>query len=457
MVFPVRGHRNTLRTAAAVTAALALTGCSGASVENLLTAPKLTQEQSEIYQALINSSGSSIRLKYPRGGDFRSAFVLQDIDSDPGDEALVFYESQSVQSGESALRLKVLDKNSEGNWEAVYDLACVGSEVDSISFASLGSCKSTEIIVCYSMLNQTEKTVSVLDYADGIMSELYSSSYSCMEVIDLNADGEQELVTVVPDKVSQTATAMMFTRTDDGFRKLSETQLSGVAADYIGVTKGELSEGTTALFLDYSKGGGQYGTDVVYCTGSRITSPVNRRVGADGIPYNLISRFTNDYMTDIRCRDIDGDGYVEIPSMTPLPGYETLQKSEQLCAVEWYGVEYNTYKRRFYSYYSSKYNFALIFPSRWQGIVSAVVNSQDNEIVFISYSAKKGVVVDKSTELLRIRTIDKEDTERLANSKDFRMIGENEESIICIKESAGYLTGSLALTESELQNSLIIL
>ena len=446
-----------LRLTAAVTAALALTGCSGASVENLLTAPKLTQEQSEIYQALINSSGSSIRLKYPRGGDFRSAFVLQDIDSDPGEEALVFYESQSVQSGESALRLKVLDKNADGKWEAVYDLACVGSEVDSISFANLGSCNSTEIIVCYSMLNQTERTVSVMNYADGIMSELYSSSYSCMEVIDLNADGEQELVTVVPDKVSQMATAMMFTRTDDGFRKLSETQLSGVAADYIGVTKGELSEGTTALFLDYSKGGGQYGTDVVYCAGGRITSPVNRRVGADGTSYNLISRFTNDYMTDIRCRDIDGDGYVEIPSMTPLPGYETLQKSEQLCAVEWYCVEKNTYKRRFYSYYSSKYNFALIFPSRWQGIVSAVVNSQDDEIVFISYSAEKGVTVDKSTELLRIRTIDKEDTERLVNSKDFRMIGENEESVICIKESTGYLTGTLALTESELQNSLIIL
>ena len=446
-----------LRITAAVMAALALTGCSGATVENLLTAPKLTQEQSEIYQALINSSGSSIRLKYPRGGDYRSAFVLQNIDSDSGDEALVFYENQSVQSGESALRLKVLDKNQDGKWEAVYDLACVGSEVDSISFACLGSCDSTEMIVCYSMLNQTEKTISVLTYADGIMSELYSSSYSCMEVIDLNADGEQELITVAPDKVSQTAAAMMFTRTDDGFRKLGETQLSGAGADYISVTKGELYEGTTALFLDYSKGGGQYGTDVVYCTGSRITSPSNRCTGADGMSYNLISRFTNDYMTDIRCMDIDGDGYMEIPSMMPLPGYETLQKSEQLCAVEWYKVEYNVYRRKDYSYYSSKYNFALLFPSRWQGIVSAVVNSQDNEIIFISYNAEKGVVVDESTELLRIRTIDKEDTEALVNSKDFRMIGENEESVICIKESAGYLTGSLALTESELQNSLTIL
>ena len=161
-------------------------------------------------------------------------------------------------------------------------------------------------------------------------------------------------------------------------------------------------------------------------------------------------------MTDIRSRDIDGDGLVEIPSMTPLPGYETLMKSEQLCAVEWYTVENNRYVRKYYSYYSSKYNFALLFPSRWQGVVSAVLNSQDNEIIFVSISAN-GLMADPSTELMRIRTIGKDDTEALVNSKDFRMIGESDDSIICIKETTGYLTGKLALTESELQNSLIVL
>lgn len=446
-----------LKGLCAALALLTLTGCSGATVENLLTAPKLTQEQSEIFQALTNSTGNSIRLKYPKSGDYRSAFVLYDIDSDPGDEALVFYETQSVQSGESALRLKVLDKNSEGKWAAVYDLACGGSEVDSIGFASLGDCGTTEIIVRYSMLNQSEKSVSVLNYNSGILSELYSGSYACMEVTDLNGDGLNELITVVPDKVTQISFAMMYTKTQDGFRKLGETPLSGAAAEYVSVTKGQLNENTTALFLDYSKGGGQYGTDVVYCTEGKITSPANLRMGSDGTAITLISRVTNDYMTDIRCRDIDGDGFVEIPSMTPLPGYETLQRSEQLCAVEWYMVQYNAYKRRYYSYYSSKYNFALIFPSRWQGIVTAVVNYQDSEIVFISYNAEKGLVVDEATELLRIRTINKADSEALVSSKDYRMIGENEECIFCIKESAGYLTGSLALTESELQDSLIIL
>ena len=445
-----------LRGAAALTAALLLGGCSGASVENLLTAPKLTQEQSEIYQALINSTGNSVNLKYPRGGGFRSAFVLQNIDDEPGEEALVFYESQSVQSGESALRMKVLDKY-DGQWQAVYDLACVGSEVDSISFAKLGDGKCTEVIVCCSMLNQTEKTLSVLNYSSGIVTELYNGSYACMEVMDLNSDGQDELITVVPDKTTQVAMAMMFTKNDDGLVKLSETPFGGTGADFVGVTKGQLAEDTTALFVDYSRGNGQYGTDVLYCRNVRLMTPVNFLAGEEGTRTNAISRFTNDYMTDIRSTDIDGDGFLEIPSMVPLPGYETLTRSEQLCAVAWYTVKNNCYEQEYYSYYSSKYNFALLFPSRWQGVVTAVVNSQDNEIIFISYSQDTGLEVNDSTELMRIRTIDKDDTEALVNSKDYHMIGENEENIICCKETTGYLTGKLALTESELRDSFIVL
>lgn len=93
-------------------------------------------------------------------------------------------------------------------------------------------------------------------------------------------------------------------------------------------------------------------------------------------------------------------------------------------------------------------------------VASAIAHggiTQDNEIVFISYDPEKKFTVDKTTELMRIRTIAKDDTEALVNSKDYRMIGESDESIICIKETTGYLTGKLALTESELQNSLIVL
>ena len=435
-------------------ACLLLSGCSEMpSMENLLTPPKMSAEQNELYQTLINSAGQDVKLKYPKSGDYRSAFVIRDIDNDGIDEALVFYESKNVQSGENALRLKFLDKSS-GKWQAVYDLACLGSEVDSISFANLGSFERTDIIICYTLLGQTEKVFSVLNYADNMPVELFSSSYSIIEVTDLNMDGEDELVAVTLDKVSQTYVAMMFKSGADGFEKLSETALYGGAADYLRVTKGRISEQTEALFLDYSKGGGQSGTDVIYCYGSKLFCPDS--VGQNSSS-GIISRLINDYMAEIYCADIDLDGLTEIPSTVPLPGYETLSRSEQLCAVQWYKIENDRYIPEHYSYYSSKYRFALLFPNRWQGVVSAIPDIDNNDIVFISYSVSTGLEISSDTELMRIRTIDKDDLGAVEPTGDMKLLAETDEMCYYLIETASYKNGSLALTESELQYNFIVL
>lgn len=422
----------------------ALCGCS-VTVENLLVPPKLSEEQNEIYQELINSVGQGVKLKYPKSGQYRSAFVLHDIDNDPGDEAMVFYESRNVQSGESSLRLKIMDKTN-GKWEAVFDLACAGSEVESISFARLGSCGLIDIIICYTILGASEKTFSVLHYIDKTPTELYSAPYACLEVTDLNGDGLDELVTVTTDKVNQTSYAEMFSDGDDGFTKLSDCMLYGAAADYIRVTKGRLNSDTEALFLDFSKGGGQSGTDVLYCFGNRLFCP-------DSVGNNpasgIISRLVNDYMAEIYSYDIDNDGYVEIPSTVPLPGYETLTKPEQLCAVQWYTVEDNNFTLKYYSYFSGKFRFALLFPNRWVGVVSAKLNFPENEIIFTDAAGDK--------ELMRIRAVDMEDQNAMDAAKSLKRLGESEDTYYCCSETSDYKSGKLALTDSELLNSFIIL
>ncbi len=426
-------------------------GCS-VSIDSLLTPPKLTEDQNEIYRELINSVGS-VKLKYPKSGDYRSAFVLENIDNEAGIEALVFYESKNVQSGESALRMKILDKNEE-KWEAVYDLACPGSEVESITFSSLGSSGNVDIIVCYSMLNQTEKSFTVLNYLDGTPKLLYSSGYSCLEVYDLNNDGLDELLTVTVDKVNKVSVAMMFTNGENGFEKLSETMIFGKAASYNRVSKGKLNEEMPAIFLDYTKGTGQSGSDVLYCYGNTLFCPNSWGSTSDSVN---ISRVLNDYMAEIYSSDIDGDGFVEVPSTTPLPGYELSPKGEQLCAVMWYTVKDDLFILEHYSYYSGKYRFALLFPNRWRGKVSAIANFADNEIVFVSYDAELGMPGSSANELMRIRAVDKDDAEAVEAAKGLKVLGESEETIFCCIESDSYYASTMALTESELENSFIVL
>ncbi len=436
-----------LKAFTALLTALMLTGCSmGVSVENLLTPPRLDEQQNEIYQALISSTGSGISLKYPKSGDYRSAFVVTDIDDEPTDEAMVFYASDSVQAGEAGLRMMVLDQ-SGGAWQAVYDMACMGSEVESLSFTSIGEGENHDMIIRYSMLNQTEKAFSVVNYSDGVVKELFSSFYSCLEVVDLNSDGYNELITVVPDKVTGETYAMMFGRSGRSLNKLSQALLAGAHSEILHVGTGLVGEDTPALYIDYSRGQGQYGTDVIYCHSGHLICPDS----------SMISRFSNNYTADLASADIDRDGMTEMPGMTPLPGYETLPRNEQLCAVQWYDVTAHTITQEHYTYYSSKYSFALMFPNRWLGVVTAVPNLLENEIIFIGYNSAAGLEVNDSNELMRIRIVDKGDREAQKAATGMTLIGRNEDSLYYCAQTDSNAAAKLALSMSELQDSFILL
>lgn len=441
-------------------------GCSmSASTENLLAPPKLSGEQNEIYQELINSVGKGVKLKYPKSGEYRSAFVLKNIDDEPGDEAFVFYESKDIRSGESALRMKFFDKPN-GKWEAVFDLACPGNEVDSVTFAQLGAftpkdaksadaeLSSVNIIVSCTLLNQTDKMFMVLKYKDKKPTELLSSSYSCMQIADLNKDEQNELVIVSVNKELNTSSASMYTDNGSGLELLSNTPLYGGAVDYIRVSEGKLDENTPALFLDYSKGGGQSGTDVLYCYGSRLFCP-DSVIGSNPAA-GMISRQVNNYTAEIYSFDIDGDGFMEIPSTAPLPGYETLTKPEQLYTVQWYTVSSDNFTLEHNSYFSGKFRFALLFPNRWTGVVTAVPDLANNDIIFISYNPEVGLTVTEDNEIMRIHTVEKSDTSATV-ADGMQKIGESDELLFyCVKKnnSDGDM---LSLTDSELKDSFVIL
>ena len=134
----------------------ALTGCTfGASIDTLMAPPKLGAEQEDIYNALTKAEGTSISLKYPKSGKYLSAFIIEDIDGDGGDEALVFYERNNHAADENPLRMNILDKK-DGKWCSVRDKATAGSEIEEVIISRLGSNKRINLIVGTSILNRSE-------------------------------------------------------------------------------------------------------------------------------------------------------------------------------------------------------------------------------------------------------------------------------------------------------------
>ena len=149
----------------------ALTGCTfGASIDTLMSPPKLSVEEEQIYSALTNSIGTSISLKYPKSGKYLSAFIIEDIDGDGDNEALVFYERNNHAADENPLRIKLLEKEG-GKWSSVYDTAAEGTEIEKVMISKLGSSDRINIIIGTGMINRSEKNVSIYNCVDGVLEE----------------------------------------------------------------------------------------------------------------------------------------------------------------------------------------------------------------------------------------------------------------------------------------------
>ena len=130
-----------------------LSGCAygNLGVEGLLYAPKVSEEQSLIHKTLIESVGKDIELKYPRMGENRSAFVVANIDNEPTNEAIVFYQKINSTENESTIRINVLDQ-IDGKWQSVYDLPGVGTEIERIVVSQVGAEKSKYIVIGFNMI-----------------------------------------------------------------------------------------------------------------------------------------------------------------------------------------------------------------------------------------------------------------------------------------------------------------
>lgn len=365
-----------------------LTGCAfSSSIDNLMSPPKLSVEQEQIYNALTNATGTSISLKYPKSGKYLSAFIIEDIDGDGGDEAVVFYEKNSIALEENTLRINILDQ-SDGKWRSVCDTPAKGAEIEKVMISELGSDDRTNLIIGSSLINRSEKNVSIYSYIDGNIEETFSESYSFIDVTDLDRDDENEFLLLSGASSGGTATAEAYKLNDDGMYYQYSCRLSGSFTEFDSLNYGQIDEERTGLYIDAVTGTGLIQTDIIYM---------------DDKGLKKIFSAPEESMATVRpagCTsfDIDGDGILEIPVQTIAAGYEEVSESEQMKFTEWFFVgRNNKLEKKYSSYYSINDGYIFVFPEKWKNNVTVKRDSINDEIVFCSYEDG-----ETGRELLRI-------------------------------------------------------
>lgn len=380
-----------------ITAAVLLTGslcgCTfGTSIDNLMAPPKLSVEQEQIYSALTNAAGSSISLKYPKSGKYLSAFIIEDIDGDGGSEAVVFYEKNSLTVEENTLRINILDQ-SDGKWRSVCDTPADGAEIEKVMISKLGSNNRTNVIIGSSLINRSEKTVSIYSYSsEGTIERTFSSPYSFIDVTDLDKDEQNEFLLLAGSTTGAPAVAESYKLDEDGMYHKYSSELSGSFTEFDSISYGEIGGGRTGLYIDAVSGAGFIQTDIIY-------------LDTGGI--NKVFATAEESLSTVRpsgCSsyDVDGDGILEIPVQTISPGYEDVSESEQMKITNWYSVNAeNRLELKYSSYYSINDGYVFIYPESWHDGVTVKRDTINDEIVFCAYENGQA-----GRELLRIYCAD---------------------------------------------------
>jgi hypothetical protein len=356
----------------------ALTGCTfGASIDTLMSPPKLSVEEEQIYSALTNSIGASISLKYPKSGKYLSAFIIEDIDGDGDNEALVFYERNNHAADENPLRIKLLEKEG-GRWSSVYDTAAAGSEVEKVMISKLGANDRINIIIGTSMINRSEKNVSIYNCVDGVLEEpTFSDSYAFFDVKDLDMDGEMEFLRLTGASGGGEAAVEAYKLDDKGAYHRAWQPLSGSFTEFDNISYGKVGSVKTGLYIDAVSGTGSIQTDVVYMD--------------DGALQKVFTTPEESEATvrpaGCTCFDVDGDGSPEIPVQYVAPGYEDSEEGEQLRLTDWMQVSDDfRLERNYTSYYSVNDGYIFLFPEKWENKVTVKRDIVNDEIVFCTYS-----------------------------------------------------------------------
>ena len=423
---------------------LLLCGCS-LSVEELLSPPRLDEEQSAIYEALRLSKGGDVNLKYPIIGQYRSAFVVQNIDNEESNEAIVFYEASNITDDGSSLRLNFLDRR-DGEWVSVYDFAALGSEVERVQFADLGD-GGLSVIVTYPIQNSSDRATSIFRYEDNIPSEVYKSRHVYMSLIDIDDDGAEEVFMVNSDSSANTATVNLLGWNDESFSVLSSVPLSAGFSACRSIQLGTAtSVSRKGIFIDYSLSDGSTSTDVMLC--------YDRTLVAAQIPDEQMIRRSNTYTPLLSCRDTDADGIIEIPVVSPAPGYENRPANEQVNFIHWFELMPSgiSLEHESITYVSIRNDYMLTIPPRWAGLVTMSISIADGTVTFSKYNP---VTKEAEDELMVIRAVSEAALEK-ADLTGFTPYGRNEATgysfFIRINEN-----NSFAMSAAELENMFEII
>lgn len=375
---------------------LVLSGCFFRSPEELYQSPErsadyenLTQKIREVKGKLAQEYGvTEVEDTSVLSGDNTALIQLQDMDGDGQREtAVTFFR---VPGAEKPQKIFFFTKGEDDIYTVSAMLEGDGSAIYRVDYADLDGSGYKEVVVSlqmstgayllgvYSveapmsrsrlqMANSSKNGAASVQNDDLRGSEWMTTAYGDYILTDIDQDSRTEVAIVRIDPSLTNSGVDVYGWKDSAFKKLSTAPLS---TGVVSVGRGGVEENfingdppVRALYVSSELSDGSHVVDVIAYQQGKLTN-------ISLAPETGISRETLSRYVDLEPSDVNGDGVLELPQPSPLPGQEDSTASDYWL-IDWYQydssgqcIEVCT------TYHNVTDGWYLIIPDTWKDCIT---------------------------------------------------------------------------------------
>lgn len=409
-------------------------------LNNLISPPKASGEYYHIQKALTRFVGGAINLKYPTGGDNKTPFLVQDLDGDGTDEAVAFYTLASEDKNVAPVHINLLINGSEG-WISTSDITARAGDIDKVVVSDITGDGKQELLIGFDAFSSIGNTLVVYSFRSDKLVEVLNEEYSDYVLADLTGDGHQEFLLLSHRATEKKADAKLYSFVSGNLLLKGTVQLDGNISGFAEIKAGQLTDGRPAIYIDSYKGVSSMVTDVVFINDGTLVNPMYD-------PSIMENQATLRSSVE-KSRDIDGDGFIEVPFTSLMPGYETVAAVDAVYMYNWGRYDGYKFNIAYSGDYCFEFGYAMLFPQLWDGNVTVVVDKANN---MRSYRLWGSVTGTTGAEILRTRVYSVEEFAAVDSDEIIELAREDNRVYAAriVPSSAEYL-----LTEQDVKDMFV--
>lgn len=355
----------------ALITALIFTGCSlSPNGSDLLHPPKTTGNEAEIEQLIESTAKGSYMLKYPNNGDYRSAIITKDFDKDGKYEAIAFYRTTD---NEPVTNMLIMSDTKKGfktclNYETQY------TDIDCVQFADYDFDGIDEILVGFVTYTSGINELVAFDYNaenDTAKAVELTSHYSSFTTGDYDFDGSMEIMLLTLSSADTKAKATLIDYDKNQLYIQSSCNMDSNVTRFENIQSALINTDTYGVIVDGFTSD-SYNSQVIVFNETELQIEV--------------CKATAERTQPMKSRDIDEDGFIEIPEISSSPMAKKADPQSAAPMITWYGSvgENNStaFLPEIYSFGNFEYSYGFMLPDNLVNNTTAVT-SADNKTLSI--------------------------------------------------------------------------